>query len=213
MNEVIENNKAFAGLRNFYFRYQKVIFWIFISIIIVISVFLINYQVEKSNTEKAAQIYNNWIEQETETEEGKKLSQELFDKLINSHAKSGYTKIALMQHASLQARNGELNASLTDFLILVQSTNGFRGNKLFNKIARINSARILYALEDYDKALEMLEKYSSSSDAFIHELLGDILTKKNKLDLAKKQYELAKENYNDQTSISIVSMKISNLAS
>ena len=193
MNEVIENNKAFAGLRNFYFRYQKVIFWIFISIIIV--------------------IYNNWIEQETETEEGKKLSQELFDKLINSYAKSGYTKIALMQHASLQARNGELNASLKDFLILVQSTNGFRGNKLFNKIARINSARILYALEDYDKALEMLEKYSSSSDAFIHELLGDILTKKNKLDLAKKQYELAKENYNDQTSISIVSMKISNLAS
>ena len=118
-----------------------------------------------------------------------------------------------MQHASLQARNGELNASLKDFLILVQSTNGFRGNKLFNKIARINSARILYALEDYDRALEMLEKYSSSSDAFIHELLGDILTKKNKLDLAKKQYELAKENYNDQTSISIVSMKISNLAS
>ena len=51
MNEVIENNKAFA-FRNFYFRYQKVIFWIFISIIIVISVFLINYQVERSNTEK-----------------------------------------------------------------------------------------------------------------------------------------------------------------
>ena len=196
---ILDIKKLFFDIYINYYCYQR----LFIQLLII----------KQNSTEKAAQIYNNWIEQETETEEGKKLSQKLFDKLINSYAKSGYTKIALMQHASLQARNGELNASLKDFLILVQSTNGFRGNKLFNKIARINSARILYALEDYDKALEMLEKYSSSSDAFIHELLGDILTKKNKLDLAKKQYELAKENYNDQTSISIVSMKISNLAS
>jgi predicted negative regulator of RcsB-dependent stress response len=96
--------------------------------------------------------------------------------------------------------------------MLVELTEGFGGNKLFNKIARINSARILYALEDYERALETLEKYSSSSDAYIHELLGDILSKQNKLDLAKMQYELAKENYNDETSISLVSMKISNIA-
>jgi predicted negative regulator of RcsB-dependent stress response len=46
----------------------------------------------------------------------------------------------------------------------------------------------------------------------IHELTGDILTKQNKKELAKEQYLLAKDKYSDQTSISIVSMKISNLS-
>ena len=37
------------------------------------------------------------------------------------------------------------------------------------------------------------------------------LKKQNKLELAREQYNLAKEKYTDDTSISIISMKISNL--
>ena len=68
----------------------------------------------------------------------------------------------------------------------------------------------MYSLEDYDGALKVLEKYSSSN-AFIHELIGDILYKQAKLDLAKEQYNLAMAKYTDDASISIISMKISNL--
>ena len=64
--------------------------------------------------------------------------------------------------------------------------------------------------ENYEDALTILDKYSSSN-AVIHELIGDILQKQNKLELAREQYNLAKEKYTDDTSISIISMKISNL--
>ena len=64
--------------------------------------------------------------------------------------------------------------------MLIDLTDGFSGNDLFNKIARVNAARLLYAEEKYDEALNLLEKYSSSSTAMIHELLGDILTKTRK---------------------------------
>jgi predicted negative regulator of RcsB-dependent stress response len=66
--------------------------------------------------------------------------------------------------------------------------------------------------KNYDTALQMLEKYSSSSSPMIHELSGDILNKQEKNQLAKEQYLLAKEQYSDETSISIVAMKISNLS-
>ena len=71
---------------------------------------------------------------------------------------------------------------------------------------------LLYAEEKYDEALNFLEKYSSSSTAMIHELLGDILTKQEKIDLAKDQYLLSKDKYTDEALTSIVSMKISNLS-
>ena len=93
------------------------------------------------------------------------------------------------------------------------STEGYSGNKLYNKISRINTARINYALENYDEALNVLEKYSSSSNALIHELIGDILAKQDKFDLAKEQYIIAKGKYTDETSLSIISMKISNIPS
>jgi predicted negative regulator of RcsB-dependent stress response len=46
----------------------------------------------------------------------------------------------------------------------------------------------------------------------VHELLGDILAKQEKIDLAKNQYLLSKDKYTDETSTLIVSMKISNLS-
>jgi len=60
--------------------------------------------------------------------------------------------------------------------------------------------------------LSMIELYSSgATNGYIHELTGDILAKQNKNELAIAQYELASEKYNDETSQSIISMKIANL--
>lgn len=210
MNEVFENNGLVAQLRNFYISNKKVILVALALFIAIFSFYLINNQLTKTSNEEAAKIYNQWISQETETKNGKLISDSLFNNLVSSYKKTGYAKIALLKEASLEAKNGNLNIALEYFLALKDSTEGIGENELFNKIASINSARIMYSLEDYDGALKVLEKYSSSN-AFIHELIGDILYKQAKLDLAKEQYNLAMEKYTDDASISIISMKISNL--
>jgi predicted negative regulator of RcsB-dependent stress response len=43
-------------------------------------------------------------------------------------------------------------------------------------------------------------------------LTGDILVKQEKNDLAKAQYEMAVKKYSDETSKSIISMKIANMS-
>ena len=211
MNEVYEHNAGVASVRNFYDKYRNYIVIIATILILSISIVFTINQISKSNNEKAAKIYNDWISQEIETKEGQIISDQLFDKLVNSFKRSGYTKVALLNQASSFARLGEYSKSLENFKLLIEITDGFGGNDLFNKIARVNAARLLYAEENYDSAILMLEKYSSSSSPMIHELTGDILRKQQKIQLAKEQYLLAKEQYSDETSISIVAMKISNL--
>ena len=212
MNEVYEHNAGLASVRNFYEKYRNYILVLTAILIIAVSSFIILNQLSKVNNEKAAKIYNDWIAQEIETEEGQMLSDKLFNELIDSYKNTGYTKVALLNQASSYARLGELTKSLEFFKLLIDITDGIGGNDLFNKIARVNAARLLYVDKNYDSALQMLEKYSSSSSPIIHELSGDILNKQEKNQLAKEQYLLAKEQYSDEMSISIVAMKISNLS-
>ncbi|MDA8604702.1 tetratricopeptide repeat protein [Gammaproteobacteria bacterium] len=212
MNEIFENNKLATRVSNFYNLHRSSIIAIVVIILMAIFLVLALVQISKSNNEKAATIYNKWTLQEIETEDGQNISKDLFDELLNSYKKTGYTKLALLNQASIDAKNGLNEESLNKFLMLIDLTDGFSGNDLFNKIARVNAARLLYAEEKYDEALNLLEKYSSSSTAMIHELLGDILTKQEKVDLAKDQYLLSKDKYTDEALTSIVSMKISNLS-
>ena len=212
MNEVYEHNAGLASVRNFYEKYRNYILVLTAISIIAVSSFIILNQLSKVNNEKAAKIYNDWIAQEIETEEGQMLSDQLFNELVDSYKNTGYTKVALLNQASSYARLGELTKSLELFKLLIDITDGIGGNDLFNKIARVNAARLLYVDKNYDSALQMLEKYSSSSSPIIHELSGDILNKQEKTQLAKEQYLLAKEQYSDEMSISIVAMKISNLS-
>ena len=212
MNEIFENDSVITRVHNFYNTYKALIIGIAVIVLTTIFVFFALNQISKSNNENAAEIYNDWTLQEIETDDGKKISTDLFNELIVSHKKTGYTKVALLNQASSDARNGLNIESLNKFFMLIEITDGFGGNELFNKIARVNAARLLYADKKYDEALNLLEKYSSSSSAMIHELLGDILAKQEKIDLAVNQYLLSKDKYTDETSTSIVSMKISNLS-
>jgi predicted negative regulator of RcsB-dependent stress response len=166
---------------------------------------------QKNSNEKAGIIFNNWLIQDTSSEKGKEASVKAFNTLISSYKNTGYTKIALLNQASIDARNEDYDEAINKFSILIELTDGFKGNKLFNKIARINMARLLYSQQNYKEALSTLDQYSSSSDALIHELVGDILNKQEKYILAKEQYKMAKDKYVDDTSISIVNMKLANL--
>ena len=211
MNEIFENDIKFAKLRVFYSKYKKIILTISFSIVLFILGSILFSYLQKNSNEKAGIIFNNWLIQDTSSEKGKEASIKAFNTLISSYKNTGYTKIALLNQASIDARNEDYDEAINKFSILIELTDGFKGNKLFNKIARINMARLLYSQQNYKEALSILDQYASSSDALIHELVGDILNKQEKYILAKEQYKMAKDKYVDDTSISIVNMKLANL--
>jgi predicted negative regulator of RcsB-dependent stress response len=214
MNEVFENNMKFAPLLKFYYRYKVIILSSLFAVITITAISLFLSAASERNHEKAAVIYNDWVEEVSQVESDKSKADELLNELITSYKKTGYTKLALLSSASMSARDGENEKALESFLILVNLTDGFRSNKLYNKLARVSSARLLSSDKQYDAALNMLEKYSSkSTDAYIHELTGDILLKKNEVLLAKNQYLSAKDKYIDEASQSIISMKLANIES
>ncbi|MDB2534722.1 tetratricopeptide repeat protein [Gammaproteobacteria bacterium] len=211
MNEIFENDIKFAKLRVFYSKYKKIILTISFGLVLFILGSILFSYLQKNSNEKAGIIFNNWLIQDTSSEKGKEASIKAFNTLISSYKNTGYTKIALLNQASIDARNEDYDEAINKFSILIELTDGFKGNKLFNKIARINMARLLYSQQNYKEALSTLDQYSSSSDALIHELVGDILNKQEKYILAKEQYKMAKDKYIDDTSISIVNMKLANL--
>jgi predicted negative regulator of RcsB-dependent stress response len=214
MNEVFENNMKFAPLLRFYYRYKVIILSSLFAVIAITAIGLFLSVTSKINHEKAAVIYNEWLEQDSQVEIEKNKADELLNELITSYRKTGYTKLALLNSASVSARDGDGKKALEGFTILVNLTDGLGSNKLYNKLARVSSARLLSSDKQYDAALNMLEKYSSkSTDAYIHELTGDILLKKNEILLAKNQYLLAKDKYIDEASQSIISMKLANIES
>ncbi len=214
MNEVFENDMKFASIFRFYNKYKILILSSIALTVLVLVATLTTSQISKINHEKAASIYSNWLAQDRTAEEGQIRAEELFNELISSYQKTGYAQIALLNKASSDAKAGNTSEALEKFTMLVNISDGFSGNKLFNKLARISSARLLSSNKEYDKALEMLEKYSSSStNAYIHELIGDILLKKEQSSLAREQYLLAKDKYTDEASKSIISMKIASIKS
>ncbi len=214
MNEVFENDMKFASIFRFYNKYKILILSSIALTVLVLVATLAMTQISKINHEKAASIYSNWLAQDRTAEEGQIRAEELFNELISSYQKTGYAQIALLNKASSDAKAGNTSEALEKFTMLVNISDGFSGNKLFNKLARISTARLLSSNKEYDKALEMLEKYSSSStNAYIHELIGDILLKKEQSSLAREQYLLAKDKYTDEASKSIISMKIASIKS
>ena len=212
MNNVYENNMRFVPLLKFLDKYKKSIIFILSLVLVAATYFVISNQISKQNHENAAKIYKNLLlEIELEDQDIEKIN-DLVQNLLTDYGKTGYTQVALLKKASLDANNKNFSSALKNYYDLISITDGFNGNKIFNKLARVNAARIHISNQEYDKALKLIENYSSSStNAYIHELTGDILVKKDRIELALAQYELASDKYSDEASKSIISMKIANL--
>ena len=212
MNNVYENNMKFLPLLKFLEKNKKIIILVLVMIVSAIIFFIASNQIEKKKNEEASVIYGSFLDEISSEEPDTYLLNNILKNLQENFVNSGYTQIALLNMASLDAKNNNFDESLKNFKSLVEITNGFNGNKIFNKIARVSAARILLSEKKYDEALNMIENFSSTStNGYIHELTGDILYKQNKTDLALIQYEMASEKYNDETSKSIISMKIANI--
>ena len=212
MNNVYENNMRFVPFLKFLDKYKKIIVAIFILVILAITFFIISNQIEKQNNEEASVLYSEWIEELSNENPNLDILNTILNQLLEDYKNTGYTKLALLSKANMDAKSNEFNQALENFNILIDLTNGFGGNKIFNKMARVSAARILLTLDRYEEALKMIDTYSSSgTNGYIHELTGDILVKQNKSNLAIAQYELAAAKYSDETSKTIISMKIANI--
>jgi len=214
MNNVYENNMKFLPFLKFIDKYKKIIIAISVMLILAIAYLVINNQIEKQNNEEASIIYSDWLEElsiETPNEDNLNI---ILNKLLKNYKNTGYTKLALLSKANLDANKNKSEEALKNFNTLIDLTSGYGENKIFNKMGRVSAARILLSEDRYAEALKMIEVYSSSgTNGYIHELTGDILIKQNKNDLALAQYELAANKYLDETSKSIISMKIANIGS
>ena len=214
MNNVYENNMKFLPFLKFLDKYKKILIALVILIVLVISFFVISSQLQKENNESAAMVYDDWIEEISQENPSIENLDNILRTLLKEYPKTGYTELALLNKANFDAKLDNLDDSLMNFKKLIDLTDGFNGNKIFNKMSKVSSARILLSLERYDEALEMIKEFSSSNtNGYIHELTGDILVKQEKNDLAKAQYDIALKKYSDETSKSIISMKIASTGS
>ena len=214
MNNVYENNMKFLPFLKFINKYKKIIIAISVLLILTIAYLVVKNQIEKQNNVEASIVYNDWLEElsnETPNEDNLNI---ILNKLLKNYKNTGYTKLALLSKANLDANINKSEEALKNFNTLIDLTSGYGGNKIFNKMGRVSAARILLSEDRYAEALKMIEVYSSSTtNGYINELTGDILIKQNKNDLALVQYELAANKYSDETSKSIISMKIANIGS
>ena len=213
MNDIYENNMKFLPFLKFLDKYKKMLIILVILIIFIFSFFVISSQLQKGANEKASIIYNDWNEEISKETPSIQNLDIILNQLLKEYPKTGYTQLALLNKANFDANSNNLEDSLKNFEKLIDLTEGFNGNKILNKISRVSSARILLSQEQYDEAIKMIETFSSSNtNGYIHELTGDILVKQEKNDLAKAQYEMAVKKYSDETSKSIISMKIANMS-
>ena len=213
MNNVYENNMRFVPFLKFIDKYKNVLILVAVLIVGSIAYFVVNNQIEKNKSEQASIVYKEWIQEiSLENPDSDNLNK-LLNIFLNDFKSTGYTQLALLSKANLDAKSNDYEGSLNNFKKLIKITDGLNGNKIYNKIARVSAARLLLSMDKYEDALSMIDLYSSSeTNGYIHELTGDILLKQAKIDLAITQYKKAEKKYNDESSRTIISMKIANIS-
>ena len=212
MNNVYENEMRFAPFLKFIDKYKNLLILLAVILLGAVTYFVVNNQLEKKKSEQAALVYKEWLVEISQENPDNKNLNNLLDKFLNDYKNTGYTQLALLSKANFDANSNNYMDSLDNFKKLIEITNGFNGNRIYNKIGRVSASRLLLPMEKYDEALEMIDLYSSSdTNGYIHELTGDILLEQGKIDLAISQYEKAANKYTDESSQTIVAMKISNI--
>ena len=212
MNNVYENEMRFAPFLKFIDKYKNLLILLAVILLGAITYFVVNNQLEKKKSEQAALVYKEWLVEISQENPNNENLNNLLDKFLNDYKNTGYTQLALLSKANFDANSNNYMDSLDNFKKLIEITNGFNGNRIYNKIGRVSASRLLLSMEKYDEALEMIDLYSSSdTNGYIHELTGDILLEQGKIDLAISQYEKAANKYTDESSQTIIAMKISNI--
>ena len=206
MVTVRSDEERVLSIINFFTDYKFYILSVVLVITISVGGYFFSEKVKSNQIQAAKVLYEDW--QVTLVQEDR---EELFQNLTENYSDTGYSHLALLKRGSDLAKENNLEESIDVFYRLKENSDGFFGNSLINGIARTNIARILIALEKFEDALAVLEKYSSDEDPYTHELKGDALSGAGKDDLALQQYQIAFEKYTDSGLRNLVELKINNL--
>ena len=191
---------------NFFKDYKFYILSVFLVLGFSGGGYLYTTNLKSNQVQAAKEIYQDW--QASSDEEN---GEQLFEDLTANYSDTGYSHLALLKKGSDLAKDNNLEESLDIFYQLKENSDGFYGNSLINGIARTNIARISIALDKFEEALNVLEKYSNDEDAYTHELKGDALSGVGSSELALQQYESAFEKYTDNGLKNLVELKINSL--
>ena len=198
---------------NFVNKYKSTITVLLIVFLTILLYLFFNSQLKTKKSEEASKLYYSWninLLSENITK-----SDENFNDLINNYPNTGYAQLALLKDSVQEYNSGNTEISLDQFTRLKNLTNGSSGNRLLNKIASINIARINIDLLNFDEAIKVLTSLpNASQDAYINELIGDIYLKQGNTSQSRAQYLSAASMYADEgndVGQRLVNMKISNL--
>ena len=198
---------------NFVNRYKSTITVLLIVFLAILLYLFFNSQLKTKKSEEASKLYYSWninLLNENITK-----SDENFNDLINNYPNTGYAQLALLKDSVQEYNSGNTEISLDQFTRLKNLTNGSSGNRLLNKIASINIARINIDLLNFDEAIKVLTSLpNASQDAYVNELIGDIYMKQGNTSQSRAQYLSAASMYADEgndVGQRLVNMKISNL--
>ena len=211
MAEYSNDEERLLAIVDFFKHYRNLILSVIISISLIgVGSYAIKYLQDSKNS-SAALVYDKWIE-EISTEDNSVVNEnESFNILISEYSSTGFAQLAMLKKASALAENSQLNESKYLFNKLIDTSSGFFGNSLVNKISRVSLARILIAESNYVDALNSIESLMNSSDPLVNEIAGDALAGQKKITLAIDQYNLARDLYDDDASKNIVIMKLNNI--
>ena len=211
MAEYSNDEERLLAIVDFFKHYRNLILSIVISISIIgIGAYGIKYTQDAQNS-SAALVYSTWIEDISNEENSIINDNESFDILINEYESTGFAQLAMLKKASALASNSQLGESKIFFKKLIDTSAGFFGNPLVNKMSRVSLARILIAESNYGEALNSIEGLMTGSDPLVNELAGDALVGQKKNTLAIEQYNLARDLYDDDASKNIIIMKLNNI--
>tara|TARA_B100002019_G_C21251983_1_gene591653 strand:- start:1432 stop:2058 length:627 start_codon:yes stop_codon:yes gene_type:complete len=206
-------NKEDNAIINFVNKYKSTITVLLIVFLTILLYLFFNSQLKTKKSEEASKLYYSWninLLNENTTK-----SDENFNDLINNYPNTGYAQLALLKDSVQEYNSGNTEISLDQFTRLKNLTNGSSGNKLLNKIASINIARINIDLLNFDEAIKVLTSLpNASQDAYVNELIGDIYLKQGNTSQSRAQYLSAASMYADEgndVGQRLVNMKISNL--
>jgi len=206
-------NKEDNAIINFVNKYKSTITVLLIVFLTILLYLFFNSQLKTKKSEEASKLYYSWninLLNENITK-----SDENFNDLINNYPNTGYAQLALLKDSVQEYNSGNTEISLDQFTRLKNLTNGSSGNRLLNKIASINIARINIDLLNFDEAIKVLTSLpNASQDAYINELIGDIYLKQGNTSQSRAQYLSAASMYADEgndVGQRLVNMKISNL--
>ena len=206
------NNNSFS---NFFIKYKKAIYLLGILILIVGIVAFFNYQSQTKANEEAAEVYSEWSKNFFEVKNSNELENDHIINLIDNYRSSGYTMLALLQKGNFEASEFKTQKAIETFTILNNISKKNKNSKVFLIISTVNLARLNFDLKEYDVALKHIESIPSiSNQGYVNELIGDIFLKKEDIKKADKYFQIAYENYlenSDQTSANLLKIKLAAL--